>query len=357
MSIEMWTLAIAGVTSITCALCGSLLLVGQKSMFSEGLSHAVFPGLVLAFVFTRDYNSPWLILSAGASGMVMVWLTQLVQRSGLVDGDAALGIVFAGMFSVGILVVSASLRNTHFHADCIIDGNLALAALDRLVVGGYDWGPRSWFIMCVMLSLVIAFIAVAFKELKISLFDPLLAKRFGYRPAILHSVWLSVVSMTTVAAFDVAGSVLIVALMIAPPAAAYLLTDRLGRLLVISSAVAVVSSVSGFYLSVAMDISPTGPIASASGMLFLVVFALAPRRGFLANWLSRRNLRVQTNELLVLELLVQDGSRGMERIWIPPRALSRIMDRLKHNGLVRQSGTEFEVTAQGMARLKDGSLI
>ena len=88
MWIEAWTLAIAVVTAVSCALCGSLLLVARKSMVSEGLSHAVLPGLVLAFVLTRDYNSPWLILSAAASGMIMVWLTQVVSRSGLVDDDA-----------------------------------------------------------------------------------------------------------------------------------------------------------------------------------------------------------------------------------------------------------------------------
>ncbi len=351
MSLEFWTLAIATVTSVTCALCGSLLLVGRKSMVSEGLSHAVLPGLVLAFVVTRDYNSPWLILSAGASGMVMVWLTQLVQRSGLVDDDAGLGIVFAGMFSVGIMIVSAKLQNTHFHADCIIDGNLALAPLDRLEVGGRDFGPRSWIVMCVMLVLVVTFVVIAFKELKISIFDPILARRFGLRPSLLQFAWLSVVSMTTVAAFDVAGSILIVALMIAPPAAAYLLTDRLGRLLVIASAIATASSIGGFYLAVVMDISPTGPIASFAGLVFLVIFALAPRRGFLANWLKRSRQRSETSELLVLEFVSQGGRRAIEGIAIPRHALARALTRLVRDGMIRETSSDLEVTERGHRRL------
>ena len=99
MSIELWTLAIAAVTAVVCALCGCLLLVNRQAMVSEGLSHAVLPGLVVAFMIFRDYNSPLLILAAAASGMVMVWLTDWLRRTGLVEPDAGLGIVFAGMFN------------------------------------------------------------------------------------------------------------------------------------------------------------------------------------------------------------------------------------------------------------------
>ncbi|MEM9657087.1 MAG: metal ABC transporter permease [Planctomycetota bacterium] len=351
MSLEFWTLAIATVTAVTCAICGSVLLVARKSMVSEGLSHAVLPGLVVAFVLIPDYNSPWLILSAAASGMAMVWLTQLVQRSGLVDDDAGLGIVFAGMFSVGILIVSAKLQNTHFHADCIIDGNLALAPLDRLRIGGRDWGPRSFIVMCVTLAAVVAFVMVAFKELKISIFDPVLAQRFGLRPALLQFAWLGVVSTTTVAAFDVAGSILIVALMIAPPAAAYLLTDRLERLLIIASVIAVVSSIGGFYLAVALDVSPTGPIASCAGLLFLLVFALAPRRGFLANAIRQARQRAETCELLLLEFVARGGRQAIDGIAIPRRSVSRALARLVQNGMICQSGAELEVTPSGQERL------
>ncbi len=351
MPTELWTLAIATVTSVTCALCGSLLLVARKSMVSEGLSHAVLPGLVLAFVLVRDYNSPWLILSAAASGMVMVWLTQLVQRSGLVDDDAGLGIVFAGMFSVGILLVTANLRNTHFHADCIVDGNLALAPLDRLEIGGTDWGPRSWVVMCVMLFVVTTFVVVAFKELRAGIFDPTLARRFGLRPALLQFVWLGIVSTTTVAAFNVAGSILIVALMIAPPAAACLLTDRLDRLMVVASLVAVAGSIGGFQVAVLIDVSPTGPIASFAGLLFLLVFAFAPRRGLVAKWWERVQHRAEIGELLVLEMVSTGGREAVDTIVAPPAERVRTIARLMAGGHLHESNGELQVTPAGEERL------
>ena len=248
MSIELWTLTIAVLTSVVCALCGSLLLVNRQSMVSEGLSHAVLPGLVIGFILFRSFDSIWLIALAATSGLLMVWLTEAIQKTGLVDGDAGLGIVFAGMFSLGVLLVTTYLRGTTFHADCIIEGELALAPLDRLQIAGFDLGPRAWVTMLAMLFLTGGFILLCYKELKVMIFDPSLASRVGLKPALLQYLWLGIVSLTTVVAFEVGGSILIVALMIAPPAAAFLLTDRLHRMLFLSVGLATVSSIAGFYL-------------------------------------------------------------------------------------------------------------
>ncbi len=357
MSIELWTLAIALVTSVACALCGSLLLVNRQAMMSEGLSHAMFPGLVIAFMLLRDYSSPLLIVAAAASGLVMVWLTQSLSNTRLVDSDAGLGIVFAGMFSVGVLLVSANLRNTHFHADCIIDGNLAIAPLDRLVIAGFDLGPRSWIVMLSMLVVCVAFITLCYKELKLMLFEPLLARRFGLKPALLQYIWLAIVSLTTVAAFNVAGAVLIVALMIAPPAAAYLLSDRLSGLLIISSVIAMISSVCGFYLALALDIAPTGPIASAAGAAFLLVFALAPKRGFIAAWAKRVRQRRDTIDCLILETISRQQTSDaplqqiQHRLDLPAGTMSRAFTRLEQRQLISQSGDRCVVTDRGIAHL------
>ncbi len=291
MGIEFWTLAIAVVTSLACALCGVLLLVNREAMVSEGLSHAVLPGIILAYIVIRDRSSPWLILSAGLAGLLMVVLVQAIQRTRLVKDDASLGIVFPALFSIGIVMASRELGNTHFHAHCIIDGNLALAPLDRWILGGADVGPSPFYVMAGVLAVVVLFVVLLFKELKLMVFDPGLAKSLGFKPAILHIVWLALVSMTTVSAFETAGSILVVALMITPPAAAYLLTDDLKRMFLIGGALGVASAVLGFYLGLWLDVAPTGPMASVSGAIFLVVLFLAPKRGLLAR--RRRRLAQQ----------------------------------------------------------------
>ncbi|MEM8712968.1 MAG: metal ABC transporter permease, partial [Planctomycetota bacterium] len=206
MEIIVWTILIASLTAITCSLCGLFLVLGREALVSEGLAHAVLPGIVIAFVVLRDRSSPLLIVSAALMGLVMVLLVQLIRRTGVVDGDASLGVVFPALFSIGILLASAELSNTHFHADCIIDGNLALSALDRLKLFGADVGPKPFWAMLGMLTLVASFLGFFFKEMKLMTFDSGLAETLGFRPQLLHVGWLALVSMTTVTAFETGAS-------------------------------------------------------------------------------------------------------------------------------------------------------
>ena len=354
MSLELWTLAIAVVTAISCSLCGSLLVVNRQAMVSEGLNHALLPGLAFAFWIWRDYNSPWLLIAAAASGLVMIWLSEAFQRTKLLDADASLGIVFAGMFSLGVLFVSNFLKQTHFHQDCIIEGNLAIASLDRLKIGGWDLGPKSWIVMLSIFTVQLLFVIVCYKELKAALFDPELASRFGLRPKLFQLFWLSIVSLTTVAAFNVAGSILIVALMIAPPAAAYLVTTRLHYLLFVSALIGAASAFIGFYASLSLDVAPTAPIASSAGVVFLLILFLSPQNGFIVTQWGHWRRNRETLECLVLQW-IQDGLQ--ERSTFPPRASGPftkwryILNRLKRQTLIDQSGDQLVLTPAGQEKL------
>ena len=354
MGIEFWTLAISVATGLTCSLCGVLLVTNREALVSEGLSHAVLPGIILAFIVLRDRSSPLLILAAASMGLLMVVLVALLSRTKLVKDDASLGVVFPALFSIGVVMASTELGNTHFHAHCIIDGNLALTPLDRLIVDGTDIGPRPAYVMFFMLLVVIAFLVVFFKELKIMVFDPLLAARLGFRPALLHLAWLGVVSLTTVSAFEVAGSILVVALMITPPAAAYLLCDNLKKMLVVSALLGVLSAVLGYYLGLALDISPTGPMSSVAGAIFLVVLLFAPR-GVLARARRRQRQRRDLRDRVLLVQLagggVERGALGARLPW-DPAVLTRALDRVVRAGLVEQDESRWRLTATGAARVK-----
>lgn len=269
-----WTLIIGIVTSIACALCGVFLVVKREAFVSEGLSHAVLPGIILAYALFRDRSSPWLVICAGLSGMLMVWLVKAITLTRKVDRDAALGIVFSGLFSIGIIASSLRLGSTHFHAHCIIDGNLSFAALSRFEVFGYYLGPKTFVTMSLCLLVIIGFIVVCYKELVITTFDETSASLFGFSPAWIHSIWLTIVSMTTVAAFETAGTILVVALMITPPATANLLTQRIPSMLWLSALIAALDAALGIGLAIWLDISPAGPISAVAGMVFLVTFAM-----------------------------------------------------------------------------------
>ena len=292
MTLLLWTFAIAILTAIACSLAGVMLVVKREAFISEGLSHAVLPGIILAFLIFQDRSSPLLIIFAGLSGLLMVWLVQAIVQTGRVKQDAALGIVFSGMFSVGIIANSLKLKNINFHAHCIIDGNLAFAALDHFEVGGYDFGPKAFVSMLVCVIGLLGFIVVFYKELKLMAFDECAALLSGFRPKTLHTAWLAVVSITAVAAFETAGTILVVAMMIAPPAAANLLTKRLSIMFSVSVILAVISATLGVALSQTLAISPAGPIASMSGVIFLLIVCFAPRQGLVSQWQTRKTQRM-----------------------------------------------------------------
>ena len=291
MSLLAWTYLIAALTAVACSLAGVMLVVKREALVSEGLSHAVLPGIVLAFLIFRDRSSPLLILAAGLSGLLMVRLVQWIARTGRVKQDAALGIVFSGMFSVGVIASSLNLKNVHFHAHCIIDGNLAFAALDDCHWFGVYLGPKAFVSMMLCVVGVVGFVVVFFKELKLMAFDETTSHLFGFRPRLLHTIWLAIVSIVAVAAFEVAGTILVVALMIAPAAAANLLSDRLSWMFVLSALLGVVAALLGVALSQPLSISPAGPISSIAGFLFLLIVFFAPKRGLIARRIARRRRR------------------------------------------------------------------
>jgi manganese/zinc/iron transport system permease protein len=293
MSLIVWTFVIALLTAVACSLAGVLLVVKREAFISEGLSHAVLPGIIFAFLIFQDRSSPWLILAAGLSGLLMVWLAQAICRSGRVYHDAALGIVFSGMFSVGIIASSMKLKNVHFHAHCIIDGNLAFAPIDRCEFAGLDWGPRAFVSMLFCLMGLLAFVVVFFKELKLMAFDESASHLLEFRPKLLHTIWVAIVSIVAVAAFETAGTILVVALMIAPAAAANLLTKRLSTMFVISGILGALTSALGVAISLPMSISPAGPIASMSGLVFLSVVLFAPTQGLVSKWRKRNRQRIE----------------------------------------------------------------
>ena len=288
LNLDLAVLLMAAVTAVLCAITGTLLIVRRDAMISEGLSHAVLPGIVIGFFVVGDRHSPWLIGGAAAGGLAMVLAVAWLRRTGLVAIDAALGIVFSAMFSVGVLMISRYMRGTPFSPEIIIDGNLALAALDQWRYGGRDVMPKSLLWLVVTLAAMLMFVNVSYKELKLMMFDRVTAARFGYRPGWVDTVLVCLVSLVTVVAFEVAGSVLIVALMIAPPACAYLLVNRLSQMLILSSCFGVASAWIGYLASGWLDVAPTAPMAAAAGWIFLVVAVAAPRGGMIASWRHRR---------------------------------------------------------------------
>ncbi|MEI6866424.1 metal ABC transporter permease [Flavicella sp.] len=291
---------IACVVAIACAIPGTFLVLRKMAMISDAISHSILPGIVIGFFITQDLNSPLLILLAAVTGIITVFAVEKIQKIGLVKEDTAIGLVFPALFSIGVILIAKNANDVHLDIDAVLLGELAFAPFDRLIINGIDIGPKSlWVIgsiLLVTLSLLIAF----FKELKVSTFDPGLSAALGFSPTIIHYGLMSISSITTVGAFDAVGAILVVALMIAPAATAYLLTTDLKKMLLLAISFGIFSAISGYWLAHFLDASIAGSITSTLGLLFLLVYLFAPSKGLISVLYREKRQRIEVSLLTFL---------------------------------------------------------
>ena len=278
---------LAVVTAVSCALPGFFLVLRKNAMMTEAVSHAILPGIVLGLLVTGSLDSPLLIVAAALTGLIVVMGTEYLQRTGLLEGDAPQGLIFPPLFALGVIMISAEFANVHLDEHVVLVGDLNLAGFIPLTLGDVSIGPRYLYVMLGVLALNVGFISLFYKELKISTFDPALAESLGFNTRLVHFLFMFVTSVTITAAFYAAGSILTVALMIAPPATAYLVTNRLRSTILLTVVIAAVSSLGGFWLAYVLDAATSGGMALFCGLSFVVVFFAQ----LLYRWFERRSLR------------------------------------------------------------------
>lgn len=353
---------IAVIVAIACALPGVFLVLRRMAMMSDAISHTVLLGIVLGFFVIGSLESPLLIPAAAAMGVVTVSLVELLMRTRLVRQDAAIGLVFPALFSVAVILISRFARGVHLDVDAVLLGELAFAPLDRVDIGSIDL-PRSMVVMGLMLLVNAVLIALFYKELKLTTFDAGLAAALGFSPSLVHYGLMIMVSTTAVGAFDAVGSILVVALMITPPAAAYLLTNRLSRMLLYSAALAAAGAIGGFWMAWFLDANIAGSIAATLGVLFLGVFLMAPERGLLAQAARRGRQRWDfAQTALAIHLLNHENTPQMAsecRVdhlhyhlkWEPDFATT-VVEQAERGGLVNRRNGDLSLTADGRDRAR-----
>ena len=323
-------------------------------MISDAISHSILPGIVVGFFLTEDLNSPWLILLAAVTGVITVVLVEYIQKTGLVKEDTAIGLVFPALFSIGVILIAKNANDVHLDVDAVLLGELAFAPFDRLLVGGADLGPKSLWVIGSILLVALILLFTFFKELKVSTFDKGLAATLGFSPVIMHYGLMSVASVTTVGAFDAVGAILVVALMIAPAAMAYLLTNDLKKMLLIAVVSGVISAILGYWVAHWLDASIAGSMTTVLGVLFLLVYLFAPRSGLISVLFRQKRQQVEVH-LLTLLLHLKNHSEASERHvnhlkehinWQSVRANSVLELGLKNN-LVQVVDNIIELTEKG----------
>ncbi len=291
---------IASLVAIACAIPGTFLVLRKMALITDAISHSILPGIVIGFFITHDLSSPLLIILAAASGVLTVVLVEFIQKTGLVKEDTAIGLVFPALFSIGIILIAQNANDIHLDVDAVLLGELAFAPFDRLMTGETDLGPKSLWIIGTILLITLGLLFAFFKELKISTFDAGLASALGLSPVVMHYGLMTVSSITTVGAFDAVGAILVIALMIAPAATAYLLTTNLKKMLLLAVLFGVGSAISGYWVAHALDASISGSMTTVLGFVFLIVYLFAPNKGLFSVLYRQKQQRIEVSLLTFL---------------------------------------------------------
>jgi manganese/zinc/iron transport system permease protein len=252
------------------------------AMVGDAISHAVLPGIVLAFLISGSRDSVTMLVGAGLIGIITTFLIEFLHKKARLQTDASIGVTFTWLFAVGVVLISLFAGKVDLDQDCVLYGEIAYVPLDLLITGdGMILGPRALYIVGTILVIIVLFIVIGYKELFLTTFDPAYASAIGISTTLWHYLLMGAVSATTVASFESVGAILVVALLIAPAAAAYLITDNFKWMLVIASIIGILSSITGYYLAVWVDGSIAGAVASMTGIFFALALLLSPTHGIL----------------------------------------------------------------------------
>jgi manganese/zinc/iron transport system permease protein len=347
---------IAALVAITCAIPGVFLVLRKMALISDAISHAILPGIVIGFFITQDLSSPLLIVLAAVSGIITVMLVEYIQKTGLVKKDTAIGLVFPALFSIGVLLISKNANDIHLDVDAVLLGELAFAPFDRLVINGIDFGPKSCYVIGGVLLVTLGLLFAFFKELKVSTFDTGLAAALGFSPLIMHYGLMSISSVTIVGAFDAVGAVLVIALMIAPAATAYLLTSDLKKMILLAVFFGVFSAIAGYWVAHGLDASIAGAITSVLGLLFFIVYLFSPKKGFFSVIYRQRQQRIEVSLLTFLLHLANHNEKEERHVnhlnehinWQKVRA-KQVLDLAEKNNMIQIENDIVSLTDKGIS--------
>lgn len=303
--IDTWIVVVGVLAAVACSLLGNFLVLRKMSMMGDAISHAVLPGLAIAFLVTEARASWAMFLGAAVVGVLTAVFTQWISRLGNVDRGASMGIVFTTLFAIGLLLIVQAADHVDLDPGCVLYGAIELTPLD-VMWKGEIFGlaielPRAVAVLFAVCLLNLLFIVAFFKELRIASFDPELATTMGINANLMHYLLMTLVAITSVAAFEVVGSIIVIAMLIVPAAIAHLLTDRLGWMLLVSSIVAAITAMLGHVAALIVptwigyeSTSTSGMMAVVAGLLFTATLLLAPRHGMLVRRYGKVSQQSQT---------------------------------------------------------------
>lgn len=273
-----WIIVTGFLVASSTGMLGNLLLLRKMSMMGDALSHAVLPGIVVAYLISGSRASIPLFVGAIVMGVLTTFLIQFFSSKGKMQSDAAMGTVFTFLFAVGVILVTKFAGEADIDADCVLHGELAFVPLQTSTFLGLGVPAPVWTLLGLLAVIQIIF-WTGYKGWLITSFNPEYAQSVGIRTVLWHYSLMAATSVATVVSFESVGAILVIAFLVVPAATAYLLTDKLPLMTIIILIHGLVSSTLGYFISDALEASISGSIAVMSFILFSGAFLWNKKKG------------------------------------------------------------------------------
>ncbi|MGZ9809044.1 metal ABC transporter permease [Pseudoroseicyclus sp. H15] len=294
VQLSLTPILIGCLAAVACALPGNFLVLRRQALIGDAISHVVLPGIVVAFLLTGTLAALPMLIGAGGAALVAVGLIEAIRRLGRIEPGAAMGVVFTALFAGGVLLLERTdTSSVHLDVEHALMGNL-----ESLIWFSADgWAslldpaalallPPELGRMAVTCAIVIALVAIFWRPLKLTTFDEGFARTLGLPVSLIGLGLVATSALAAVAAFDAVGSIIVIAMFICPPAAARMLTNQLGRQVLYSAGIAVISAGLGYvfagygpiWLGGVDAVSAAGMIATISGLILALAALFGPCR-------------------------------------------------------------------------------
>ncbi|MDT2814112.1 metal ABC transporter permease [Vagococcus carniphilus] len=251
------TSIIVGVVS---GVIGSFIILRGMSLMGDAISHAVLPGVAMSYILGANY-----MIGASIFGIAAAGLIGFVTQKSKLKSDTAIGIVFSSFFALGIILISFAQSSTDLYH--ILFGNVLAVR------------PSDLYTTLGVAIAVILFVAIFYKELLVSSFDPVMAQAYGLKVQAIHYALMFFLTLVAVSSLQTVGTVLVVAMLVTPAATAYLLTDKLSVMIFIASLIGGISAVVGLFFSYSYNLASGATIVLTTAVFFIIAFIFSPKQG------------------------------------------------------------------------------
>ncbi|HRE40667.1 MAG TPA: iron chelate uptake ABC transporter family permease subunit [Ignavibacteria bacterium] len=327
---------------VSCGLIGTYIMLRRMSLIGDALAHSVLPGVVIAFMVSGKSEIA-LFFGALIAGVVSSVLISFVQRNSKIKEDTSIGIIFTGAFALGILLVS-QLKQVHIDLSSYLFGDVLGVSNGDIILSGS------------ITILIILSVILFYKQLLVTSFDPVMAKIIGISTGAVHYFLMTLLSMSIVSGLQSVGVILIIAMLITPPATAFLLTDKLKRLLLYSALFGVLSAITGLYLSYYFNWTSGSSIVLVAVFLFALAFLFSPKEGIVMKYIKRKKTKKLNSSEDIVTLVYKYGdTKNAEELkemltsetGISSSKVNGIITELMRRGCITRTNGHLELTNEG----------